>query len=528
MVRREGQLQMKLTWRMWVLIVFVSFSLLAIFVSPGPSIPALEKGLSVKYVEQNSSIFNQGLRTGDIIQSVNGQTITNVTDFENAITILSDNQSHKLTIKTNKEEIIGLFNSSITNEITLEKISPTNLKAGLDIQGGAKAVVAAKDHEITSDELDRLIEISQNRLNLYGLTDMKIYPQDVLGKKFMVIEIAGSSKSDLENLINQQGKFEAKIGNNTVFVGGNEDITYVGRSGQDAGIYSCDQASSGYVCEFRFVIYLSEKAAQRQADLTSNLSVNLSSGGRYLSQPLDLLVDNQTLDSLQIGSDLKGQVTTQIQISGSGSGATQQEALDNAKANMKKLQTILITGSLPFKLDIVKLDRISPLLGEQFVKSILIGGSLAILAVSIIIFARYRKIKISLALLLTSFSEIVIILGVASMIKWNLDLPSLAGIIATIGTGVDSQIMILDESRGNQGSLIEKIKKALFIVFTAFATAFVSLIPLTGFLGFMGITAAGGGFLKGFAITSLIGITAGVVITRPAFADIIKHINEHQ
>jgi preprotein translocase subunit SecD len=43
---------------------------------------------------------------------------------------------------------------------------------------------------------------------------------------------------------------------------------------------------------------------------------------------------------------------------------------------MKKLQTIMITGSLPFKLEIVKIDKISPLLGEHFVKAILLGGFL--------------------------------------------------------------------------------------------------------------------------------------------------------
>ena len=205
-------------------------------------------------------------------------------------------------------------------------------------------------------------------------------------------------------------------------------------------------------------------------------------------------------------------------------GNTREEAYNNAKENMKKLQTVLITGGLPFKLTIVKTDSISPVLGNSFVKTILIAGFFAILAVSIVIFARYRKIKVSLSLLIVSFSELIIILGVASLIKWNLDLPSIAGIIATIGTGVDSQIVILDESRVRSESLKDRIKRALFIIFTSFATAFVSLVPLTGFLGFMGIGAAGAGLLKGFAVTTLIGITAGVFITRPAFADIIKQI----
>jgi len=37
---------------------------------------------------------------------------------------------------------------------------------------------------------------------------------------------------------------------------------------------------------------------------------------------------------------------------------------------------------------------------------------------------------------------------------------------------------------------------------------------------------AGAGLFKGFAITTIIGITAGVLLTRPAFSDMIKKIED--
>ena len=194
---------------------------------------------------------------------------------------------------------------------------------------------------------------------------------------------------------------------------------------------------------------------------------------------------------------------------------------------MKTLQTILITGSLPYKLEIVKIDKISATLGESFTKQILIAGLFAILAVSILVFIRYRKIKVSFALVTVSLSEVLIILGVASLIGWNLDLPSIAGIIAAIGTGIDSQIIILDEARDKRESIAQRIKKALFIITTAFATTTVALLPLTGLLGFMGIGAASAGLLKGFAVTTILGITTGVLISRPAFADIARQLEEN-
>jgi preprotein translocase subunit SecD len=513
---------MKLSFRIWILIACIMFSLIAIFSIP-PTF--MEKGVLVKSVKSNTTIFDSGLRVGDIILYINNKKIENTNDYSTVLTnVFSENKSSKIIIKTKNKEIIDIFSPEIKEYIEVENIPKTRIKTGLDIQGGARALVTAENQTLTDSQLDDLISISQQRLNIYGLSDVTIRKvTDLSGNKFMLVEIAGSNPADLENLIAQQGKFEAKIGNDSVFTGGNQDITYVARTGQQSGIYSCDDYQGGSACTFRFAITLSEEAANRHAEITNKLGIN-ASNPEYLDKQLDLYLDDQLFDSLYIGRDLKGSTTTQISISGPGRGTSREEAYKNAVENMKKLQTVLITGSLPFKLKIEKTDKISPVLGEQFTKAILIGGLFAILAVSFIIFLRYRQIKISLALLLVSFSEVLIILGIASLIKWNLDLPSIAGIIATIGTGVDCQIIILDESKFRIDSLKQRIKKALFIIFTAFATAAVSLIPLTGFLSFMGINAAGAGLLKGFAVTTLIGITAGVFITRPAFSEIVKMI----
>ncbi|MBU2496830.1 MAG: protein translocase subunit SecD, partial [Nanoarchaeota archaeon] len=228
------------------------------------------------------------------------------------------------------------------------------------------------------------------------------------------------------------------------------------------------------------------------------------------------LVDDKLVDSLYISEGLKGLVTTQVSVSGSGEGATREEAIENTLANMNRLQTILITGSLPFKLEIEKLDTISSAFGEKLTKNILITALVAFLAISLFIFIRYRTMKIVLPILITLVSEIIIILGVASLIKWNLDLASIAGIIGAIGTGVDDQIVILDEIRFSKSyGWKERMKRAFFIILGAYGTVTVAMLPLAW---------AGAGLLKGFAITTIIGITAGVFITRPAFSEIIRKL----
>ncbi len=498
----------KLSWRIWLLITALLLSLLAIS-------PSFESGVLIKSIEKNSTAFESGLRSGQIIKSINGQKIESIEDFSKALEGFPTKEKTKLIIQTKEQEYILFTNN--TPKITVDKIPLTKIKLGLDLSGGSRALVKP-EIKLSSNEINDLIAVTSERLNVYGLTDIIIRPvSDLAGNNYMLVEIAGATPSELKELISKQGKFEAKIGNKTVFVGGKKDITSVCRNDAScSGIESCFSVQGGHACRFRFVIYLSEEAAKKHAEITKSLGVNITDP-RYLDRKLNLYLDDKLVDSLFISKDLKGREATQISIQGSGIGKTRQEALENAKQNMHKLQTILITGSLPYKLEIVKLDTISPLLGEKFLYSIFLAGLSAIFAVAFIVFVRYRKIKVSLALLFTSFSEVLIILGIASFIHWNLDLPSIAGILAVIGTGVDQQIVILDESRTKKLSIKERLKRALFIIISAYFTSLVSLLPLWW---------AGAGLLKGFAVTTIIGITSAVLITRPAFADIIKRIEE--
>ncbi len=508
------KIKFKLTWRIWLLIIFVGISLLAIFGFPPVF---LEKGVLITSVESNSTAFEQGLRKGQIITEIDGQKINDIEDFSKIMQEkFPSNENVKTIIKTKDSELI-FYSKDL--DVTVSDIPNSNLKTGLDLTGGSRALVQAEDKKLSQQELNDLIEITKNRFNEFGLTDIRVLSvSDLAGNRYMAIEIAGATPQDLEKLISEQGKFEAKIGNETAFVGGKKDITSVTRGGQEAGIYSCSKSQEGYFCNFRFTVYLSEEAAKRHAEITKNLEVNSTPDGNYLSKKLDLYLDDKLVDSLLISEDLRGHVTTQVQISGFGNGATESDAIKDAEEKMKHLQTILITGSLPFQLEIVKLDTISPTLGREFSKVIFIAGIATLLAIFLIIFLRYRKIKSSFYLLIISLSEVIIILGISAIMRIDLDLPALAGILTAIGTGVDDQIVILDEARGGKIlSIKQRIKRAFTIIIGAYITTFASLIPL-----FWAVA----GMFKGFAITTIIGISVGVLITRPAFGEMVKRIEE--
>ncbi|MBS3108787.1 hypothetical protein J4409_02850 [Candidatus Woesearchaeota archaeon] len=459
-----------------------------------------------------------GIAQGDRILKINNYILNNLTDYLNVSEDIIPKK--KISIATNKGEVVYLTYSH--PEITIGDVKKTNIVKGLDLEGGTRVLLAPKDKDISDSTINDIISVLRNRLNVYGLTDLSIKPaNDLAGNSYILIEIAGISSDEVEGLISAQGKFEAKIENETVFVGSKKDIPFVCRGdGSCSGIRSCGQVEKGYQCQFEFAIKLSQDAAKKHAMVTDKLEVVLNpEGGQRLSKNIDFYLDGQLVDSLQIGADLKGKEATDIAISGPGFGADSKSAQDNTIKNMDRLQTILITGSLPADIEIAKLDNISPTLGEDFIKNTFLVMLFAIIATTIVVYIRYRKTVIIIPIILTMLSEILIIFGIAALIKWNIDIAAIVGIIAAVGTGVDDQIVITDEALYSKKEISlnwkQRIKRAFSIIFTAFATSFVSMLPLFW---------AAAGLIRGFALTTIIGISVGVFITRPAFASIIEYL----
>ncbi|HET8688918.1 MAG TPA: preprotein translocase subunit SecD, partial [Methanosarcina sp.] len=104
-----------------------------------------------------------------------------------------------------------------------------------------------------------------------------------------------------------------------------------------------------------------------------------------------------------------------------------------------------------------------------------------------------------------------------------LDLAAIAGIIASIGTGIDHLIIITDEVL-HEGKLpptkkvfSSRIGKAFVIILGAASTQIIAMTPLV-VMGF--------GTLKGFAITTIIGSIIGVAVARPVYGVLIKALLE--
>ena len=529
--------------------------------------PGSPEGVAITAITKNSSAAAAGMqspklgtqpRSKELITHVNGVTVKDLEAYYTEVGDLSVNQT--LSIRTNKQtytlrvrplvaeialnqtetifvteerngtnvSIPKTVQKTRTEHLGVEDLGvraieapKNNIRKGLDLQGGTRVLMAPAE-EVDEDIMLAIIDNLQERLNVYGLADVTIAPvtsglpiPGVEQETLILIEMAGVTDEEVKELLGKQGKFEAKVSNTTVFKGG-DDITYVCRTAQCSGIdpnSPCGQLDGGFSCGFSFQTSLSAAAAKGFAAATRDLEeVVRDGGGRYLSEPIILYLDDAEVDRLEISAGLRGRPTTDISISGSGQGVTMQAAVDNTLQNMKRLQTILITGSLPAKMRIERIDTISPLLGAAFAKNAIMVALISLLAVIIVLGVVYRRIVIAVPVIITALSEILITLGIASLIGWNIDLAAVAGIIAVIGTGVDDQIVIIDEVLRGKNSYAtswkQRLKNAFFIIFVAYFATLVAMVPLW---------YAGAGMLKGFAVTTILGVSAGVLITRPAF-----------
>jgi preprotein translocase subunit SecD len=481
-------------------------------------------------VDLASSPASQSLTTGDVITSMNGITINNLQDYYSALDSISPGDVVRVTYKVETFPYLYsdgtaypfVADSDENNDtdlgLAVSNVPSSNIEMGLEIQGGTK-VLLQPERSLNNAEIENILAIFDQRLNVYGLKEIPItYQQDLASNQYFRLEFAGATKEEVTSLLEREGKFEAKILNETVISGSDIiDVCIVGGT-QCVARVDPMQASDGMIgWTFAFQIDLSQEAAQKFADATANLTTGeCDATGCYLNETIDFYLDDEPIEGsqLRISEDLRGEAVTSPTISGYANSKSE------AENEMKSMQATLQSGELPVSMEVVRIESISPKFGSEFVQNVFLVFIIAIISVDLLVGLRYKNIKIAIPIIIISLAEIFITLGVAAAINWTLDLASIAGLIAAVGTGVDDQIVITDEIlRGNKEertrSIKRRISNAFFIIIAAFACTVATMIPLL---------FAGAGLLRGFAITTIIAVSVGIFITRPAFARILEHL----
>ena len=203
---------------------------------------------------------------------------------------------------------------------------------------------------------------------------------------------------------------------------------------------------------------------------------------------LAIVLDNSVISAPVISEAITG---------GSGNitgNFTFQEATD--------LALLLRSGALPTKLNIVEERTVGPDLGADSIRSgtfsLIVGFFLVIL------FMLYKYKIFGIIANISLITNLLMLVGILTILEATLTLPGIAGIILTVGMAVDANVLIFErikEELKTEKSIIHAFdigyNKAKITVLDANITTLLAAIILFAF---------GSGPIKGFAITLGIGI----------------------
>src|SRR3989344_4282418 len=139
-------------------VLFLLFWIIMSIIAINPKFGA--DGVAVKSVEKNSSAGNAGitfdpnakLTSREIILQINNQDVKNLEDYSKIIE--SINETNIVRIKTNKQEYAMLKQNNLG--LSVENVQKSNVKRGLDLQGGTRVILQPKE-KLTEQEIKDLI-----------------------------------------------------------------------------------------------------------------------------------------------------------------------------------------------------------------------------------------------------------------------------------------------------------------------------------------------------------------------------------
>ena len=149
---------------------------------------------------------------------------------------------------------------------------------------------------------------------------------------------------------------------------------------------------------------------------------------------------------------------------------------------------------------------VGPLLGADSIRKGINAAiaALALVVLFVLFYYRASGINATVAMLL----NLVILFGALAYFGATLTLPGIAGVILTIGVGIDSNVLIFERIREE----LRAGKAAVSAVVTGFNRVFITLVDthLAALISATFLFLFGTGPVKGFAVTLVIGLVSNM------------------
>ena len=242
----------------------------------------------------------------------------------------------------------------------------------------------------------------------------------------------------------------------------------------------------------------------RTAGPTSRFTLTTEAGDRFYKYTSAHSKDSATPGSMAIVLDNQvrevASIESAIRDSGEITGGFTKEQADD-------LSLMLRTGALPASISYLETRTVGPTPGRGRRSTRAWWRPIAgMLAVMIFMLVYYRGAGINADLAL--FLNLVILLGFMGFTGATLTLPGIAGVILTIGMGVDSNVLIFERIREE----LRAGKTAAAAVQQGFAHAWITIVDthVTTIVSAAILFLFGTGPVKGFAVTLTFGLLANI------------------
>ena len=410
-------------------------------------------------------------------------------------------------------ETITISGGSTTQQSAIHDVLSGNEYAGYDLNssgngGYTMTLKQATIRDIETRALDTSIDTITNRINKLGVSEPFVGKYG-LGDNEILVQLPGvSDPGRVENIIQSTAKLEIHA------VVGSYGSVADAQAANPGGIPAEDELVKGsngiggpdqYYLLKRLAIVEGTDFRDAQPstdengrpDITFNLTTE--AGDRFYKYTdenkgtgqMAIVLDNEVKEV----AGIEGAIRDTGRITG---GFTPDQAAD--------LSLMLRTGSLPASISYLETRTVGPSLGAASIHQGVVAAIAGLVVVMVFMLVYYKGagVNADLALVL----NLLILLGFMGFSGATLTLPGIAGVILTIGMGVDSNVLIFERIREE----LRLGKTAAAAVQDGFAHAWTTIFDthVTTVVSAAILFLFGTGPVKGFAVTLTIGLLANI------------------
>ncbi len=377
---------------------------------------------------------------------------------------------------------------------TISSFRPWNL--GLDLAGGSVLTynidlskVPAADQ---STVVNGLRDVIEKRVNLFGVSEPKVYIETAGSQDRLVVELAGIK--DIGQAIQEIGA--------TPFLDFREVREVAATSSSVTAATSSSSTLSGQNLEFiptdlngRYVIgaqvSFNSVTNQPQVDLQFNAAgaqIFQDLTSRNVGKPIAIFLDDQLIEMPIVQEAITG---GKAEIKGNFTVQSAQTLVERFNA-----------GALPAPITLVNQQTISPDFGKNALNTAILAGIIGTLAVMVFMLFYYKKLGIFASVALIIY--VAVTLAIFKIIPVTMTLSGIAGFILSIGMAVDANVLVFERTKeelkrglSHAAAVEEGFKRA----WTSIRDSNVSTLITSAVLYYF--TSS---FVKGFALSLFIGV----------------------